>query len=133
MFQILEVANGGVTKKIEIMYKANLSYAQLKEYVMVLTESDLLRYDLDTQIFMTTEKGLRFLDAYNQMDAVMKRGKKIDAGLTEELTQLFCSASMQTIRLLLGTQFHESLSINLETFTFSSFYLLPLLSSLISP
>jgi predicted transcriptional regulator len=73
--QILEVANGGVTKKIEIMYKANLSYAQLKEYVMVLTESDLLRYDLDTQIFMTTEKGLRFLDAYNQMDAVMKAKK----------------------------------------------------------
>ena len=73
--QILEVANGGVTKKIEIMYKANLSYAQLKEYVMVLTESDLLRYDLDTPIFMTTEKGLRFLDAYNQMDAVMKAKK----------------------------------------------------------
>ena len=73
--QILEVANGGVTKNIEIMYKANLSYAQLKEYVMVLTESDLLRYDLDTQIFMTTEKGLRFLEAYNQMDAVMKAKK----------------------------------------------------------
>lgn len=73
--QILEVANGGITKKIEIMYKANLSYAQLKEYVMVLTESDLLRYDLDTQIFKTTEKGLRFLDAYNQMDAVMKAKK----------------------------------------------------------
>jgi predicted transcriptional regulator len=47
----------------------------MKEYVMVLTESDLLRYDLDTQIFMTTEKGLRFLDAYNQMDAVMKAKK----------------------------------------------------------
>jgi len=41
--QILEVANGGVTKKIEIMYKANLSYTQLKEYGMVLAESDLLR------------------------------------------------------------------------------------------
>ena len=73
--QILEVANGGVTKKIEIMYKANRSSAQLKEDVMVLTESDLLRYDLDTPIFMTTEKGLRFLDAYNQMDAVMKAKK----------------------------------------------------------
>jgi predicted transcriptional regulator len=73
--QILEVANGGVTKKIEIMYKANLSYTQLKEYVMLLAESDLLRYDLDKQIFKTTEKGLRFLDAYNHMDAVMKAKK----------------------------------------------------------
>jgi predicted transcriptional regulator len=73
--QILEAANGGVIKKIEIMYKANLSYTQLKEYVIVLTESDLLRYDLDKQTFKTTEKGLRFLDAYNHMDSVMKAKK----------------------------------------------------------
>jgi predicted transcriptional regulator len=70
--QILEVANGGVTKKIKIMYKANLSYAQLKEYLMVLNERDLLRYDLYTQTFKTTEKGVRFLDTYNQMEAAMK-------------------------------------------------------------
>ena len=70
--QILEVANGGVTKKIKIMYKANLRYAQLKEYLMVLNERDLLRYDLDTQTFKTTEKGVRFLDTYNQMETVMK-------------------------------------------------------------
>jgi predicted transcriptional regulator len=69
--QILEVANGGITKKIEIMYKANISYTQLKEYAMVLTESGLLRYDLDTQIFKTTEKGLRFLEAYNQMSHIL--------------------------------------------------------------
>jgi predicted transcriptional regulator len=31
--QILETANGGVTTKVKIMYKANLSYAQLKDYV----------------------------------------------------------------------------------------------------
>jgi predicted transcriptional regulator len=66
--QILEVANGGVTKKIKIMYKANLSYAQLKEYLMVLNERDLLRYDLDTQTFKTTEKGLSLLEVYNQMN-----------------------------------------------------------------
>ena len=70
--QILQVANGGVTKKIKIMYQANLSYAQLKGYLMVLNERDLLRYDLDTQTFKTTEKGVRFLDTYNQMEAVMK-------------------------------------------------------------
>ncbi|HKG70507.1 MAG TPA: winged helix-turn-helix domain-containing protein, partial [Nitrososphaeraceae archaeon] len=32
--QILETANGGVTSKIKIMSKANLSYAQLKDYLM---------------------------------------------------------------------------------------------------
>lgn len=69
--QILKVANDGVIKKIGIMYKANISYTQLKEYVMVLTESDLLRYNLDTQTFKTTEKGLRFLEAYNQMNYIL--------------------------------------------------------------
>jgi predicted transcriptional regulator len=70
--QILQVANGGVTRKIKIMYKANLSYAQLKEYMIVLTEGDLLRYDLDTQTFKTTEKGLSLLEAYNQMNHTLK-------------------------------------------------------------
>jgi predicted transcriptional regulator len=44
----------------------------MKEYLTVLTDRDLLRYDLDTQTFKTSEKGLRFLEAYNQMDVVIK-------------------------------------------------------------
>ena len=66
--QILQVANGGVTRKIKLMYKVNLSYAQLKEYMIVLTQSKLLQYDLDTQTFKTTEKGLSLLEAYKQMN-----------------------------------------------------------------
>jgi predicted transcriptional regulator len=73
--QILEVANGSDTKKIQIMYKANLSHHQLKEYLPILTESDFLRYNLNTQTFKTTEKGLRFLDAYNRIDDLMKAKK----------------------------------------------------------
>ena len=70
---ILEVANGGggVTKT-NIMYKAFLSYAQMNEYLTVLTKIDLLSYDLYTHTFKTTEKGLRFLDIYNQMDGMIK-------------------------------------------------------------
>jgi predicted transcriptional regulator len=70
--QILEVANGGGVTKTNIMYKAFLSYAQMKEYLTVLTKTDLLSYDLDGQTFKTTEKGLRFLDIYNQMDDMIK-------------------------------------------------------------
>jgi predicted transcriptional regulator len=73
--QILQVANGGVTRKIKLMYKVNLSYAQLKGYIIILTESDLLRYDLDTQTFKTTEKGLSLLEAYNQMSYVLMENK----------------------------------------------------------
>ncbi len=57
---------------MKIMYKANLSYSQLKDYLMTLNDKDLLSYDLDTQTFKTTEKGLRFLKAYGQLDQLTK-------------------------------------------------------------
>ena len=67
---ILEAANGGATKT-RIMYKAFLSYAQLKEYLTVLLQNDLLEYDDEIQLFRTTEKGLRLLQMYNQFDEMM--------------------------------------------------------------
>jgi predicted transcriptional regulator len=70
--KILETANGGNATKSKILYKGFLSYAQMKEYITMLTKTDLLSYDLDTHTFKTTEKGLRFLDVYNQMDGMIK-------------------------------------------------------------
>jgi predicted transcriptional regulator len=70
--QILKVANGGGVTKTNIMYKVFLSHDQLKEYLTVLTERDLLSYDEETQTFKTTEKGLRFLKTYTQMGDEMK-------------------------------------------------------------
>jgi predicted transcriptional regulator len=64
--QILEAANGGVTKT-KIMYKAFLSYAQLKEYLSVLVENGLLEYVEGEQVYKTTDKGNRFLKIYNQI------------------------------------------------------------------
>jgi predicted transcriptional regulator len=72
MNEILEAANGGGTTRTQIMYKAFLSFIQLREFLTVLTERDLLRYDRETQTFKTTEKGLRFLDAYKQLGDMMK-------------------------------------------------------------
>jgi predicted transcriptional regulator len=67
---ILEAANGGATKT-KIMYKAFLSYAQLKEYLTVLLENDLLEYEEGRQFLRTTEKGIRFLQMYNQFDEML--------------------------------------------------------------
>jgi predicted transcriptional regulator len=67
---ILEAANGGATKT-RIMYKAFLSYAQLKEYLTVLLEKDVLEYEGETQLLRTTEKGLRLLKMYSQFDEMM--------------------------------------------------------------
>ncbi len=70
--QVLDVANGsyGMTKTM-IMYKAFLSYTQVKEYVKILTEDGLLSYDSGTQTYKTTERGLRFIQVYNQIDDVI--------------------------------------------------------------
>jgi predicted transcriptional regulator len=72
MSQILEAANGGGATKSKMMYKAFLNYVQLREFLTVLTEIKLLSYDGETHTFKTTEKGLRFLDTYNQIGDVMK-------------------------------------------------------------
>ena len=71
---ILDAANGGTDglTKTKIMYQVYLSHEQIKEYLSVLIESELLNYDVYTRKFKTTEKGLRFLDTYNQMSDVMK-------------------------------------------------------------
>jgi predicted transcriptional regulator len=76
--QILEVANSssagggdGATKN-KLMYEVPLNHAQLNEYVMILTERDLLHYDRQTHTLRITEKGLRFLKTYKQMDDMIK-------------------------------------------------------------
>lgn len=55
--QVLDAANGGATKT-KIMYKAYLSYAQLKEYLLVLVKNDLLEYIEGERQYRTTEKRL---------------------------------------------------------------------------
>jgi predicted transcriptional regulator len=63
---ILEAANGGTTKT-KIMYKAFISYNQLKEYLSVLIENNLIEYLDGTKTFKTTEKGLNFLKMHNEI------------------------------------------------------------------
>ena len=63
--------DGGVSKT-KIMYKAFLNHAQLQQYLLILTERDLIRYDGQTRTFKTAEKGLSFLRAYDEIDQRMK-------------------------------------------------------------
>jgi predicted transcriptional regulator len=70
--EIIKAANGGGATRTKIMYSAFLSYSQMKGYLTILTQNDLLSYDLNTRTFKTTEKGLRFLEAYNRMDDLIK-------------------------------------------------------------
>ena len=63
---MLDAANGGATKT-KIMYSAFLSYTQLKEYLSVLIENNLIEYLEGTRTFKTTEKGLNLLKMHNEM------------------------------------------------------------------
>ena len=65
MATILEAANGGATKT-RIMYKAYLSYAQLKEYLSILIGNGLLEYEEGELKYKTTEKGLHFMRTYSE-------------------------------------------------------------------
>jgi len=54
------------------MYKAFLSYAQLKEYLSVLIENNLLEYLEGSQTYKTTEKGLNFVKMYNEIGELLQ-------------------------------------------------------------
>jgi predicted transcriptional regulator len=54
------------------MYRAFLSYAQLKEYLAMLEENGLMTYDKGEQTYKTTQKGLRFLDVTNSLQGMME-------------------------------------------------------------
>ena len=73
---ILDAANGRATKT-KIMYKAFLSYNQLKEYLSVLIENNLLEYIEGTQTYKTTEKGLNYLKMHNEMAELLLTTIKI--------------------------------------------------------
>jgi predicted transcriptional regulator len=68
---ILEAANGGATKT-RIMYKAFLSYAQLREYLAVLIENNLMEYLEGIQGYKTTEKGLNLLRMHNEIGELLQ-------------------------------------------------------------
>ena len=68
---ILEAANGGATKT-RIMYKAFLSYAQLREYLSVLIENNLLEDLEGNQGYKTTEKGFNLLKMHNEIGELLQ-------------------------------------------------------------
>ena len=74
---ILEAANGEATKT-KIMYVAFLSYNQLKEYLSVLIENNLIEYHDGTQTYKTTEKGLNYLKMKNQIGELLHITAKND-------------------------------------------------------
>jgi predicted transcriptional regulator len=68
--QLLNAASSPTTKT-KMMYKALLSYEQLKEYLVMLTESDLIAYDKSSGKFRTTHKGYEFIRRYEALNKLI--------------------------------------------------------------
>src|SRR4030067_1506832 len=66
--EILEIAKEG-TLKTQIMYKANLSYAQLNDYLKFLLKSGLLQKFVSSgkDVYEVTEKGVDFLQRHCEL------------------------------------------------------------------
>ena len=64
---ILDSVSSGATKT-RIMYKAYLSYTQLKEYISYMEANELLHYEEGMQVYRITEKGRRLLHLYEEIE-----------------------------------------------------------------
>ena len=73
---ILDSVSAGATKT-KIMYKAYLSYTQLKEYLAFMEDKELLTYEEGTQLFRITEKGRKVMHLYEEIgDIVSQTGEE---------------------------------------------------------
>lgn len=75
--EILEIAKDG-TLKTQIMYKANLSFVQLNEYLEYMQNTGLLnRLDINKkEVYIATEKGLDFLQRHSDLTELLNKDDK---------------------------------------------------------
>jgi len=70
--EILTITKEG-SLKTQIMYKANLSFAQLNEYLNFLTKIELLctLKENSKSIYKITDKGQKYLEKYKDISKIL--------------------------------------------------------------
>ncbi len=73
MANIIEIAKEGALKT-QIMYKANLSFTQLNNYISFLISNNLLTPTIfdDREGYIVTEQGLDFLQKHRELIQLLK-------------------------------------------------------------
>jgi predicted transcriptional regulator len=71
-------------KKTQIMYQANLSYAVMQKYLAKLTNVSLICFDEKKRLYVLTDKGRSFLDAYQEYS---KTNQHLEKGLNAVRTK----------------------------------------------
>jgi predicted transcriptional regulator len=71
--EILEIAKEG-TLKTQIMYKANLSFAQLNDYLKFMQKTSLLRKFRANgkDVYTATEKGIDFMQRHFELTELLQ-------------------------------------------------------------
>ncbi|MPZ08299.1 MAG: hypothetical protein GEU26_18110 [Nitrososphaeraceae archaeon] len=64
---ILELLNGQPLRQSSIVQKSGLTYKQVKKYVLLLTNCNLVYYNEQDLTYKTTAKGLHYLNLQNSM------------------------------------------------------------------
>jgi predicted transcriptional regulator len=75
--EMLVIAKDG-SLKTQIMYRANLSFAQLNLYLNFLIRRGLLKRHLvnEKTVYRTTAKGVKYLEEYEKISNLLRRGKE---------------------------------------------------------
>jgi predicted transcriptional regulator len=82
MAEILEIAKDG-TLKTQIMYKANLSFAQLNDYVKFMLKNGLInKFRANGKdVYAATKKGLEFLQRHFELTELLQENENCKNGV----------------------------------------------------
>ena len=75
--EVLKIARDG-SLKTQIMYKANLSFAQLSEYLSFLIKMGLLKTykEEKRKVYKTTATGEKYLDKYEEISNLLGNNER---------------------------------------------------------
>jgi predicted transcriptional regulator len=80
--EILEIAKEG-TLKTQIMYRANLSFSQLNDYLQFMLKNNLLKKftERGKEVYAATGKGLDFLQRHCELAELLKENENSKNGV----------------------------------------------------
>lgn len=70
-----------------ILYKAMISFSQAKEYLSLLRARELIVYEEEEHVYRITEKGLRFMEAYDEIRELVHEGPERSGFEKSQLSQ----------------------------------------------
>lgn len=81
IYQILSICNDDQVSQTKLMYKANLSYFQLKKYVKTLIGKSLLQEVVHAgkKSYYCTTRGRQFIEAFRELTILLGNSRHLTA------------------------------------------------------